>query len=408
DVSISVLTDTVYAKNKWYTINDYDVTSDSWSQTRVESDKMGRIKIKTNGGNHHIGIHQETEEANLVLLASTVQNSAWATSGKEVILSLYLLNKGMGKSGPLKIKASAISTSVVFSQDETSCPAIDGLHRQICSTPIIFTVNDDDVDAIRLGVEINDEKNSWSDYLTVPIKPDVEKIEHFMIADGAMYAVARGGNRVDTVTVGRGNGDGIPNPGETIAILVMDQDHYRQTSLASGNPCFYKQGFNGRISDSWEHFDYVGASNKYSMLTLAADCDWSESIPLFLEYWLPDGRPNHIIKRAKITIAVKGRDETAPEEKWVSVTGTNLLQAKIQDGSGIKKVTGFFQGKNEKSFEVQLNDDGKNEDRIASDGVFTVLCPPQLFGFYQLTLTMEDEFGNKSTSEIQKPFLLHH
>lgn len=108
-----------------------------------------------------------------------------------------------------------------------------------------------------------------------------------------------------------------------------------------------------------------------------------------------------------MSLRIEGQDMTPPDIGWVTVTGKNLLQVKVIDGSTVKAVTGTFSAKNRETFSVVLNDKGQEGDRVESDGVFTAVCPPQSFDFYQLTLDLEDAHSNKSKREISEPYVLH-
>jgi hypothetical protein len=405
-VNITVLTGPIYEKNRIYTVVDYDVHRNSSTQKQVASDDFGRIKISTNGGTHHIGINKIANDPNIVLLEPIIENVAWAVTQKDVALSLTLVNRGLTESGPLKGTLSADSDVVTFTRRESTFPIIDINQRQQCVSPFSFQVNDADAEKVRLKLEISNDKKSWVEYFELELKKEVEAIQQFQIADGGTFVVAKGGDEKDTLLIGRGNGDGIPNPGESIEILILDRDIYHRTLVTGNAPCINPNGSNIRHSDYWGRYDNVGGSAKYSVLSLSSPCS-NQPIPLFVEYWLPD-KPLHIIKQGKVSISIEGQDKTPPEIMWSEVTGKNLLQVKVHDGSSIRQVTATFSGEDGKSFLVGLNDAGSEGDRVSDDGVFTALCPPQQFGFYGLTLDIIDSYGNEAREKISKPFLLHH
>lgn len=407
NVSLSILTDAIYEKNIPYIITRYNDQNASWSENVVRSDQYGRLKIQLNGAAQQVGINLRDDEPNIALLKPVVENGPWAEAGKDVRLSIFLLNKGLAESGELQVRLTAESEAVTFTQNQTTCPSMNAKSVQKCLSPIIFRVQPPDAEMIRLTLNVSNGDKSWTEDFEIQLKPEASDIDDYQIADGGTYIVAKGGNEIDTLVVGRGNADGVPNPGEEIEILVQDQGGLHRTLITENSSCVNPPGINLRHSDYWGRYDHVGGSAKYSTLTLSSECNQAEAIPLYLEYWLPD-RPLHVIKRGKISLRISGRDNTAPEISWATVTGKNLLQMKVRDGSGVKEVNGTFKGKNENTFLVTLNDLGIGGDRAKSDQVFSVLCPPQVFGFYQLTLQLVDIHGNKSEKEISDPFLLHH
>src|SRR5690606_3736018 len=93
--------------------------------------------------------------------------------------------------------------------------------------------------------------NLWRQSFVVRIQPEVDEIKEFEIADGREFTFARGGNDTLTRTLGIGNGDGIPNPGESIVVMVKDSAQWQLTSLHSLNPNIDLKSSYTRISDSW-------------------------------------------------------------------------------------------------------------------------------------------------------------
>ena len=256
---------------------------------------------------------------------------------------------------------------------------------------------------------IEDEnKNEWVEFFEIPLKKDLPEIKDFEIADGKIFTVAKGGNNSETILLGNGNGDGVANPGESIVILVRDNNKYWRTNLFSSDKYVNPFGVNTRISDDWSDFDWVGASAKYSVPLLSSNCPENHSIEFFAEYWLPD-HPLHIIKQGVIKIKVKGNDKTAPNISWVHIEGDNTLQTKIYDGSKIQYVKARLIKKDdpEKSFEIELKDDGISEDRVKGDNVFSKKIPEQKFGFYRVVIEATDSFGNKTVEEAPDQFVLH-
>jgi hypothetical protein len=82
---------------------------------------------------------------------------------------------------------------------------------------------------------------------------------------------------------------------------------------------------------------------------------------------------------------------------------------KIYDGSKIKNVTATFILKEDtqKTFKLELKDDGSGGDRAEDDNVFSTTIPEQKFGFYRVIIEAIDSFGNKTTEEAPHEFVLH-
>src|SRR5438034_4265004 len=280
---------------------------------------------------------------------------------------------------------------------------------QVCQIPFTFFVQADSIEIEKFKLMIQDEnKNEWVEFFEIPLKKDLPEIKDFEIADGKIFTVAKGGNNIETILLGNGNGDGVANPGESIVILVRDNNKYWRTNLFSSDKYVNPFGVNTRISDDWSDFDWVGASAKYSIPLLSSNCPENHSIEFFAEYWLPD-HPLHIIKQGVIKIKVTGRDATPPQISSVDIPGDNIIHVKVYDGSKIQSVKARFILKEDpaKSFEVELKDDGLAEDRVEGDRVFSKKIPEQKSGLYRVVVEAIDSFGNKTIEEAPGEFLLH-
>jgi hypothetical protein len=283
--------------------------------------------------------------------------------------------------------------------------------NQVCKSPFVFQIKSDSVEMVQFRLTVKDDKKTeWSEFFEVPVKRNMPEIMDFVIADGKIFTVAKTGNDNETVMVGSGNGDGVANPGESIVILVKDHGMYRRTNLYVSDKYVNPFGINHRRSDDWMEYDYVGSSEKYSIPLIASDCPEDHTIEMFAEYWLPN-YPLHIIKQGFLKIKVKCTDTTPPKLSWVQIPGDNILRVKLSDGSKIKSVKAKLilrvKDEPEKSFEIELNDDGLNGDPVSSDNVFSANLGKQKLGFYRAVIEATDSFGNTLVEEAPDKYLLH-
>ena len=410
-VKLTVTTPAVYAKNQEYVIQDIDTKSLRTSTKTIRSDNSGRLVIALNGSVHEIGINKKSDKANLCIATVQVENMSWATLGKDVSLSIKILNKGLSSTGEkvrAKLSATRKSATVIQSQSQFGRIGINELKS--CQAPFIFHVSTDSIEIEKFKLTIEDDgSNEWTEFFEIPLKRDLPEIKDFEIADGRRFTVVKGGVDSETVLLGQGNGDGIANPGESIVLLVKDQNKYWRTSVVFSDQFVNPFGVNIRRSDDWTDFDHVGASAKYNIPLIASNCPENHPIEFLAEYWIPQ-YPLHIIKQGIIKIKVNGTDVTPPQIRWVKILGDNIIQAKVYDGSKILSVKAKFTMKEDpaKSFEVELKDDGVAGDRVEADNVFSKKIPDQKFGFYKVAIEAIDSFGNRLfRSDSPEEFLLH-
>jgi hypothetical protein len=408
-VNLSITTAPVYEKNALYVINDVDATKSKISQKTVRSDNSGRLKIDINGSAHEIGINKKVDRPNLCLASVELVNMSWATHKKDVSLTIKLLNKGLSAARNIKATLSATRKSAAIKQGTSEVGSIEVNKIETCHAPFVFQVQSDSIEVEKFKLTIRDDnKHEWIEFFEIPLKKNLPEIKNFEIADGKIFAVANGGTNIETIILGNGNGDGMANPGESIVILVKDQDKHWRTDLTFSDRYLNPFGINVRKSDNWTPFDYVGASAKYDVPLISSDCPENHEIDFFVEYWLPE-YPLHIIKQGVITIKVNGKDKTPPKVAGVYIPGDNIIQVKLYDGSKIKNVKAklILSDDPKKFLEVELKDDGMAGDRVDSDNVFSKKIPEQKFGIYRVIIEAMDSFDNKIIEEASTTFVLY-
>ncbi|MFC1608123.1 choice-of-anchor X domain-containing protein, partial [Candidatus Latescibacterota bacterium] len=277
-------------------------------------------------------------------------------------------------------------------------------------TPFTFTVIVDNIEIAQFRLVIKDSSNNeWTEYIEVPIRTDAPEWTDFTIADGLNFTVATAGTTKTSMRLGKGNGDGIANPGESIVVLVADKEEkglYRRNYLYTQDENVNPGGIHPRMSDNWGRYDHVGGSQKVSEPVIASNCPKGHVIEFFTEHWVPD-YPNHIIKRGKVNVTVSGEDTTPPIILWAMIPGDNILQVKVVDGGKIDQVSATMHytrivnaGDHHEDFKVTLKDDGMNGDRIKGDNVFSRKIREQAFGLYTAEIKAVDRYGNSSVKAL--------
>ena len=413
-VDLTVTTAPVYKKNQEYLISDMDYHQGINTEHVIKSDNQGRLRININGGLHEIGINPVGAPPNICIASWKIANLSWASPKKDVQLSVSLMNKGGSIAGGVTARILATRKSASIRQDASDYGSIPVSGTKDPERPFTFYVQVDSSEMERFKLIITDQdKNEWIDFIDIPIMTDQPGITSYKIADGKTFRVAEAGDDTVSLYLGTGNGDGVPNPGESIVILTGDPNMYRRTFLFTSDPYVNPAGMNIRVSDSWGSYDHVGGSAKYSVPVISSDCPQDHPVEFFAEYWLPD-YPDHIIKRGKITITVSGEDHTPPMVHWVQLTGDNTLQVKIYDGGKVAYARAILRSKDDpmkdnpgKTIEVELHDDGLDGDRTAGDMVFSKTIPEQKFGLYTVELETADIYGNTRVEKEPSIFVLH-
>ncbi|HBL75054.1 MAG TPA: hypothetical protein DD458_07465 [Prolixibacteraceae bacterium] len=408
-VNVTLTTPPIYEENSVYFINKINLVTSEITQSETKSDDEGRLRIVTDGGLNEIGINEAGAKSNLVIASFETINAGWIIPGNDTRLSVKLLNKGL--SGAKNVSAIITPTrdGTKMKTSEIRFPDIPVNNIRNSILPFEFSVISDSVEIVQFEIIIKEgNKSISSQKIEVPVRKEAPEVKDFMIADGRYVTVASAG--VDTVTMilGKGNGDGIANPGESFVILVKDNGLWRRTKLFFSDNYLNPSGINQREEDSWFAYDKVGASFKYSIPLISSGCPQGHKVEMQCEYWLPD-YPLHTIKRGKLTIEVSGNDSTPPIVRWVKVDGDNTIVANLWDGSKINDVKArfFLTRDSTKYVVVSLNDKGMEGDGAAGDNVFSKQIPQSRFNKYGLIIEATDALENKQKFESQETFILH-
>ncbi len=413
-VNVTITTPPIYEKNQEYQLVDILPEKEKSSVQTIKSDNSGRLKIKLNGDLHEIGISKKEEAANIAVASWKIVNREWATHNKEANIAVKLLNKGTKSSGQLTAGLEAFRKSADITKAESVVQNIKP--GEIKTSPAEFTfIVSDTVEIERLKLIIRDENgNEWVNNIDVPIKTDSPLTTDFIIADGKEFEVAAAGDDTVSTFLGKGNGDGIANPGESIVILINDNGRYHRALLYSTDSYINPAGIHVRKSDNWGSYDHVGGSAKYSIPVIASNTPNGHNAKFFYEYWLPD-YPDHIIKRGVVNIRIEGNDKTPPELQWVKMYGDNTIHASLFDGGEISEVRARFTltdtpsmaGTPVKTFDIELFDNGMNGDRTSSDSVFGSKIKEMGFGLYKVQIEAKDIFGNKMIKDWDEVMVVH-
>jgi S-formylglutathione hydrolase FrmB len=408
NVQLMIATAPLYERNQAYTINDIDLTTGKANQTTLQSDAEGRLMITLNGNLHEIGINKKTDKPELVLAGYSLEDAGWASHGKEVKIALRILNKGMSAAKTAKATISAFRNNVKIVNSSATFGSVGINEIKDGNAAVSFICDIDSIEITKFRIELSDASNQWTQYIDIPIKKQVQEIKEFEIADGRKISVRGSGIDVETIQLGKGNGDGVANPGESIVVLVKDSGKLWRTDLTFSDSALNPGGLVTRKSDWWTNMDHVGASAKYDEVLIAADYPQHKEAEFFAEYWLPK-YPMHLVRQGVVKVKISGKDLTPPSIDSIQFRGDNTIEVKVTDGGKIKSVAAKMirQYEPEKVIDVQLKDDGTNGDRTANDHVFSLHIPDQKFAIYRIVVDAVDASGNRTGKEGNSLFVGH-
>ena len=409
-VNLSVTTPPLYDTNASYVINDIDLRNLKIKSYLLKSDAKGRLRVSFNGSSHEIGINKSEDTPCISMTSYAIEKVDIAQCHSDVALKITLFNKGNKMAEGIKAVLSATRPTASVVKEEADFGEINNNQIAESKSPLVFHVRSDSVEVEKFKLTIKDRyNNEWVEFFEIQVfRKDLPVLDEFEVADGRVVTVAKEGINEETIFLGNGNGDGVANPGESIVILAKDKGKLWRTSLTCNSKFINPGGINTRKSDNWGSYDHVGGSAKYSVPLISSDCPENQVINFIAEYWLPD-YPNHIITKGKVSLKVNGSDNTPPVMIWLRITGDNVIQAMIDDGSPVRKVKArlILRSRPDKYLNFDLKDDGTNGDIEESDNVFSFKVPEQRFGLYNVEVRAIDTFGNSMDKTAPGIFVLH-
>ncbi len=420
DVNLNIKTPPVYDSHSTYYISDYNEFTGVSTIDTVHAGPDGRIHIALDGNVHHVGINKANERANMALLSAQTTNIPWLQANKEVELSVKLLNKGLTDAQGLDMELSASRDHVDIIKNFSTLAKVGSGEVVEQENAFTVSVTSDTVEIVRFLLTIEDQSgNQWTDHFDMKVRNDEDNLNgELVVADGKMLTVVS--EAVDSVTemIGVGNGDGIPNPGESIVILIKNQGKLYRTSAFTSSQYVNPNGIYLQTSDSWQNYEHIGASTKFTTPVIASDCPDGEELDFWLEYWVPN-LPEHIIKRGTASIRVEGsRDETAPVFKWMEVRNDRKMVVAAYDPSGIKLVKvrmipdeeasqiRYINWDKPEGFEIVLGDKGESGDNFAGDSIFSASITNRANYYYKTEIQITDFEDNTLIYNHETPIFI--
>ena len=303
--AITITTAPLYAAGRSYAILDYSLALGAASRREVKASADGRIRIAVDGSGHQIGIAGPGSGAQPpVLLPMTAMDRLRLRPGREVVLPVRVFNpRGEAmKDVHVTLTTEYPTVEVIAGQAEVASLNAGAATDLTSRFRIRCTSGAGDYALARLTFTLSyDGWHSSTEVVDILIAPDVLPTPlAVQILDGrtATFDVFRqkgnqgGGESVKrTVTEGKGNGNGVLEPGEEATIWVklaqgldpFDKGNWYRAKVYSDSPSIVD------VADLAEpkQREWTGAKERTSVIRLSAEAVAGEQIPLILsnESW---------------------------------------------------------------------------------------------------------------------------
>lgn len=317
--SLDLTTAPLYRPRAEYSISDFNLMDNSTHIRTLTADAAGRLHLKTDCRGHEMGISgPRTGDPPLALLPVTRADKMRVLPGKPVSIPIRLWNPGAQTRSGIRVELTSEYPTVKILKGSATVPHL-GPHRMVDLTSLFqaqFTAGDGDFARVRLLLKIatrNGGKQSAEDSATsnidVLVAPaDLRAPEAMEILDGRTKIFPifwqgkdGGGKRVTrTVTEGKGNGNGILEPGEHATVWIrvhqgldpFDKENWCRTRVYSFSPYLTESR---RIEED-KRAEFTAAQNLTSVVALNPATPPGTKIKAILDcetysfYFTPDVR----------------------------------------------------------------------------------------------------------------------
>lgn len=303
--SITVRTAPVYRAGERYALVDYRLWTGKTQRSEVTASPDGRLVIQTDGAGHQISIQGPgTTSEPPVLLPLTAKDYARVLPGRDIHLPVRVLNPRATPMEDVRVTVESEYPQVSPQTVSVDVPRIGPGEVIDVSTRIShrFTAGAGDFARVRLTAKIafdgwHSVENEFDVMVAPEVLPTADAVEvldgRTMTFDVFLQKGNQGGGDIikRTVTEGKGNGNGILEPGERATVWVrvrqgmdpFDKNSWHRAKVYSDSPWLEE------VEDIQEpkQREWTSAQERTSLLWLKDGTPAATSLPVILssESW---------------------------------------------------------------------------------------------------------------------------
>jgi pimeloyl-ACP methyl ester carboxylesterase len=300
DRRIVITTAALYQAGAHYQWIDYNLSTGAARNETISADAQGRIRITVDGAGHQISFTGPgAGEQPPVLLPVTMKDNLRVEPAHDLNLPIRIYNPRTQPVTGIRLTLSSAYPTVNAFADTVQIPKIEsgGVYDASRDLKARFTAGAGGFAPARLQLTIYDGWHSKTENIDVLVIPEVlPQPAGIEVLDGrtTMLPVFRqkgnqgGGTSIERkLTEGKGNGNGVLEPGEEATIWVkmaqgmdpFDKNNWYRAKVYSDSPWVTE------IADLEEQkqLEWTSAMERTSVIRLSPDTPAGTKIPLFLD-----------------------------------------------------------------------------------------------------------------------------
>ena len=266
ETKITVVTDALYESNTEYHLISMSLDDLQIHQKETSSDPEGRIQFQLSGTPTDIGIYRDGDPG-FISVPDYRLDTSFPRAWEEIKFTPVLFNKGGEAVDFVEAKLFSLDQDLEIIEPASGNGSIKpGEISDKATFKIRARSKDLDRASLKLILKYNDREDRF--LLDVPFYSSEKVLEDFEIADGRRFTMDSG----EEILFGKGNGDGIANPGERISVLTQSDlrdDCWYGVKLYSDDPNIDKS----KENQIWSLRDtYIGNMRPTSEVYIRPDC----------------------------------------------------------------------------------------------------------------------------------------
>jgi len=230
--SLTVRTNEIYTPNKKHDIVSYDLSRGNFKKEQVVSSNSGSIHLQMHGGGHVVGINESTSETtNLRMIPKNNQTYFYFEEGKASTLDFTLVNVGNKNATQIEIKPFSKNPFITFTEPSIRINKIGSAEKHRLTKAFEFQLAEDPdttfMSAIQFEILVAGIPVDTQRIMFFPTRHAPEaSLDDMIILDGRTVKdvpiYRQGPNIIENqeLTGGKGNGNGVIEPGEEILIYL--------------------------------------------------------------------------------------------------------------------------------------------------------------------------------------------
>ena len=266
ETNIKVTTEAIYKPDTDYHMVGLGLDDLKVFQNKLSSDNQGKVHFEVSGAGTDVGIFKDGDPG-FISVPDYHLGTSFPRAWEQITLTPILFNKGGKVVDLVEAKLVSLNQDLEIIEDLSETRSINpGEISDKIKFKIRARAGDLDMGNLKLVLNYNNQEYIF--LLDIPFYSSKKELNSFEIADGRIFKMDTG----EEIRFGKGNGDGIANPGELISILTqsdLSQDCWYGLKLYSDDQNIVKT----KENQIWSLRDtYIGNMRPTSEVFIHPDC----------------------------------------------------------------------------------------------------------------------------------------